>query len=179
VLLTARGAVLGTALLEQAASWVAAAESDGPGTTTSTEHATQLQNTRNEQVVHIALQSLCKPFMKTCMDIMVAKGVAAKQLQDVLEQQAELLRQLVPLLQAYSSAPSVAQAATQQQQLLLQAASTAGQLQQLRTFAYTIAALLSLPYMCNNLDCCTLAGKSELQLVGGKSCVCKACRAAR
>ena len=42
-----------------------------------------------------------------------------------------------------------------------------------------ICAKLPVPWMCNNPHCTSTAGASELQLVGGKACVCGVCRVAR
>lgn len=39
--------------------------------------------------------------------------------------------------------------------------------------------LLPVPWCCNNPSCQSMAGGSELQLVGGKGCVCAGCRVAR
>jgi hypothetical protein len=38
---------------------------------------------------------------------------------------------------------------------------------------------LPMPWLCNNPHCTNLSGVSELQLVGGKACVCGGCRVAR
>jgi hypothetical protein len=38
---------------------------------------------------------------------------------------------------------------------------------------------LPMPWLCNNPPCSNLSGVSELQLVGGKACVCGGCRVAR
>jgi chemotaxis protein histidine kinase CheA len=38
---------------------------------------------------------------------------------------------------------------------------------------------LPMPWLCNNPHCSNLSGVSELQLVGGKACVCGCCRLAR
>jgi hypothetical protein len=38
---------------------------------------------------------------------------------------------------------------------------------------------LPMPWLCNNPHCSNLSGVSELQLVGGKACVCSSCREAR
>jgi hypothetical protein len=38
---------------------------------------------------------------------------------------------------------------------------------------------LPMPWLCINPHCSNLSGVSELQLVGGKACVCKGCRVAR
>jgi hypothetical protein len=42
-----------------------------------------------------------------------------------------------------------------------------------------ICAKVPVPWMCNNPGCTCMAGASELQLVGGKACVCGGCRVAR
>jgi hypothetical protein len=38
---------------------------------------------------------------------------------------------------------------------------------------------LPMPWLCNNPACSNLSGVSELQLFGGKACVCGGCRLAR
>jgi hypothetical protein len=38
---------------------------------------------------------------------------------------------------------------------------------------------LPMPWLCNNPHCTNLSGVSELQLVGGKACVCGGCKVAR
>eukprot|EP00883_Tetradesmus_obliquus_P015694 jgi/Sobl393_1/884/SZX75546.1 len=55
----------------------------------------------------------------------------------------------------------------------------AGLLQQLRAFAQAVAGCIPLSSACNNPGCVSLAQRSELLLVGGKSCMCGRCRAAR
>jgi hypothetical protein len=42
-----------------------------------------------------------------------------------------------------------------------------------------MCAKLPLPWLCNNPLCSSMGGASELQLVGGSSCVCGGCRVAR
>jgi hypothetical protein len=42
-----------------------------------------------------------------------------------------------------------------------------------------ICSKVPVPWMCNNPGCTNMAGASELQLVGGKACVCGGCRVAR
>jgi hypothetical protein len=39
-----------------------------------------------------------------------------------------------------------------------------------------LCAQFPLPHCCNNPGCVELRGASELQLVGGKGCVCSRCR---
>jgi hypothetical protein len=51
--------------------------------------------------------------------------------------------------------------------------------EQMQTLAAALCAKLPVPWMCNNPCCWELAGVSELQLVGGKACVCGGCRVAR
>jgi hypothetical protein len=54
-----------------------------------------------------------------------------------------------------------------------------GTAQQLRSFAQAVMGRIPLSSACNNPDCTNLAQHSELVLVGGKSCVCARCKAAR
>jgi hypothetical protein len=42
-----------------------------------------------------------------------------------------------------------------------------------------VCGKLPLPWLCNNPLCTSMGGASELQLVGGSSCVCGGCRVAR
>jgi hypothetical protein len=51
--------------------------------------------------------------------------------------------------------------------------------QQLRSFAQAVAGRIPLSTARNNPGCVSLAQRSELLLVGGKSCVCGRCKAAR
>jgi hypothetical protein len=78
------------------------------------------------------------------------------------------------------------QAAVQQQLTSLQGGQAAGagsdscsSAQQLRSFAQAVAGRIPLSTACNNPGCVSLAQRSELLLVGGKSCVCGRCKAAR
>jgi hypothetical protein len=43
----------------------------------------------------------------------------------------------------------------------------------------SVCSKLPLPWLCNNPLCSSMGGASELQLVGGSSCVCGGCRVAR
>uniref|UniRef100_A0A383VU42 phytol kinase n=1 Tax=Tetradesmus obliquus TaxID=3088 RepID=A0A383VU42_TETOB len=52
-------------------------------------------------------------------------------------------------------------------------------LQQLHSFAQAVVGRIPLSTACNNPGCVSLAQRSELLLVGGKSCVCGRCKAAR
>jgi hypothetical protein len=51
--------------------------------------------------------------------------------------------------------------------------------QQLNSMAQAVAGRIPLSIACNNPGCSNLAQRSELVLVGGKSCVCARCKAAR
>jgi hypothetical protein len=48
--------------------------------------------------------------------------------------------------------------------------------QQMVVFGHALCTQVPLPYCCNNPGCTELRGASELQLVGGKGCVCARCR---
>jgi hypothetical protein len=52
-------------------------------------------------------------------------------------------------------------------------------LQVLNTIGLLLCNQLPMPWLCNNPHCTNLSGVSELQLVGGKACVCGGCRVAR
>jgi hypothetical protein len=58
-----------------------------------------------------------------------------------------------------------------------------GQLQQLATAfqeaGVALCQLLPVPWCCNNPACQSMAGDSELQLVGGKGSICGGCKVAR
>lgn len=45
--------------------------------------------------------------------------------------------------------------------------------------AAAVVLMLPLPRCCNNVGCSNLACESELQLVGGKQCMCAGCGVAR
>jgi hypothetical protein len=49
----------------------------------------------------------------------------------------------------------------------------------LQTLGMELCHELPMPWLCNNPHCSNLSGVSELQLVGGKACVCSGCREAR
>jgi len=50
---------------------------------------------------------------------------------------------------------------------------------QLEAFGAAVCAALPVAQCCNYHGCSNAAGHSELELVGGKSCVCGGCRTAR
>jgi hypothetical protein len=50
---------------------------------------------------------------------------------------------------------------------------------QLQEAGAALCAKLPLPWLCNNPGCMSVEGASELQLVGGRSCVCGGCKLAR
>jgi hypothetical protein len=56
------------------------------------------------------------------------------------------------------------------------AAALPGLAQQMVALGEALCAQLPLPHCCNNPGCVELRGASELQLVGGKGCVCSRCR---
>jgi hypothetical protein len=70
-------------------------------------------------------------------------------------------------------------AATEQLKRLPEATETTALAQQLRSFAQAVAGRIPLSTACNNPGCSNLQQRSELVLVGGKSCVCARCKAAR
>jgi F0F1-type ATP synthase membrane subunit c/vacuolar-type H+-ATPase subunit K len=139
-------------------------------------------NQRDAQLEFTELQPLLQALVE---------GKQLQQLQDQLSQsQQQLLQdwaaagQMPEVLLDHTSGGRKLLCALQamravQQAVPLQKAVAAGQLQQLRSFAYRMAALLPMPYVCNNPDCWNMESGSELQPVGGKSCVCKACKSAR
>jgi len=51
--------------------------------------------------------------------------------------------------------------------------------QQLQEVGTALCNALPVPWLCNNPGCTNMAGASELQLIGGRSCVCWGCRVAR
>ena len=55
----------------------------------------------------------------------------------------------------------------------------AGQAQELQRLGAVLSAKVPVPWMCNNPGCTCMDGVSELQLVGGKACVCGGCGVAR
>ncbi|KAF6253319.1 hypothetical protein COO60DRAFT_429511 [Scenedesmus sp. NREL 46B-D3] len=110
----------------------------------------------------LAPASLCMEALARCLG---AAGLHADVQQQLQQQQAAALQQLQSLQGAAGLAGAVGSSAQQQQQL--------------RDFAQAVAARIPLSTACNNPGCVSLAQRSELVLVGGKSCVCGRCRAAR
>jgi len=51
--------------------------------------------------------------------------------------------------------------------------------QQLQEVGTVLCNALPVPWLCNNPGCANMAGASEQQLVGGRSCVCGGCSVAR
>jgi 3-deoxy-D-arabino-heptulosonate 7-phosphate (DAHP) synthase class II len=90
-------------------------------------------------------------------------GLPAEVLQQLQQQLAAVQQQLTTSLQDGKAAGADSD-------------STA---QQLRSFAQAVAGRIPLSTACNNPGCVSLAQRSELLLVGGKSCVCGRCRMAR
>ena len=50
---------------------------------------------------------------------------------------------------------------------------------QLRTAGKALCRFMPVSWCCNNPECVNLAGVSELELIGGRSCVCSGCKVAR
>uniref|UniRef100_A0A383VFA4 phytol kinase n=1 Tax=Tetradesmus obliquus TaxID=3088 RepID=A0A383VFA4_TETOB len=98
---------------------------------------------------------------------------------DVLLQLRERAAAAAALLGSMSSDDDAAAANCSTVQQLLAAVQEAGLPQQLRTFAQAVVGRIPLCTACNNPSCTSLAQRSELVLVGGKSCVCGRCKAAR
>jgi len=58
-------------------------------------------------------------------------------------------------------------------------AETRGTMQQLHQSLGSTLTRFAVPHACNNLHCRNVSGRSEAQLVGGRSCICGGCRTAR
>jgi hypothetical protein len=93
------------------------------------------------------------------------------QLQGCLQQELDAARKLLNSAIAGSSSDDSSL------QLVVSALSSI--MQQRNGLAEALCAQFPLPYCCNNPGCTELHGASELQLVGGKGCVCARCRCAR
>jgi hypothetical protein len=103
-----------------------------------------------------------------------AVGLPADVLLQLKEQQAAVLALLGNLS---DDAAAAADCSTVQQ--LLADMHEVSLLQKLCKFAQAVAGRIPLSTACNNPGCVSLAQRSELLLVGGKSCVCGRCKAAR
>jgi hypothetical protein len=110
-----------------------------------------------------------------------AAGLPASEEQQFAQQLAALKQQLNSV--QVTEAAAAAEAAASSQQVASSAASSTEQAaaaaQQLRAFAQAVSGRIPLSGACNNPGCVGLAQRSELLLVGGKSCVCARCKAAR
>jgi hypothetical protein len=93
-----------------------------------------------------------------------AAGLPAEVLQQ-LQQQAAAAQEQLSSLQAGLAAGA--------------AAGSSCAAEQLRAFAQAVMGRIPLNSACNNPGCVSLAQRSELLLVGGRSCVCARCKAAR
>jgi hypothetical protein len=93
-----------------------------------------------------------------------AAGLSAEVLQQLQSQQASAQEHLQSLYAGRAASGATVSSAVAQQ---------------LQAFAQAVAGRIPFSYACNNLTCVSLAQRSELLLVGGKSCVCARCKAAR
>uniref|UniRef100_A0A383VCK4 MYND-type domain-containing protein n=1 Tax=Tetradesmus obliquus TaxID=3088 RepID=A0A383VCK4_TETOB len=116
----------------------------------------------------------CKDSVHALAHYMNVKGMPADMLLQLREQAAAAAALLGEMLDK-SAAAAGSSTALQ----LLADMQEAGLPQQLRAFAQAVAGRIPLSSACNNPGCVSLAQRSELLLVGGKSCVCGRCRAAR
>jgi hypothetical protein len=89
-----------------------------------------------------------------------------QQLAAATEALPSLIDGLHPAYHPPANWPSAVAAALKEVQGQLQAAAR-------------VLACFAIPYACNNPVCSNLAGASEANLVGGRSCICAGCRTAR
>jgi hypothetical protein len=92
--------------------------------------------------------------------------VLQQQLAAATEALPSLIEGLDPAYHPPANWPSAVAAALKEVQGQLQAAAR-------------VLACFAIPYACNNPVCSNLAGRSEANLVGGRSCICAGCRTAR
>jgi hypothetical protein len=100
---------------------------------------------------------------------LTALGYQPQDLQQQLAAAAEALPSLSNDLQVadqFTDGPAATTTVLQASQEQLQAAGR-------------VLACFAIPHACNNPACANLAGPSESQLVGGRSCICAGCRTAR
>jgi hypothetical protein len=103
-------------------------------------------------------------------------GLSSDVSQQLEQQVAAAYEQLAGLLEAMQPAAGAAASAVTTINCQPKAAAAA---QQLDSMAQAVISRISLSTACNNPGCSNLAQRSELVLVGGKSCVCARCKAAR
>ena len=84
-----------------------------------------------------------------------------------------------PNYETLAKAIAAATSSTECLELLLQAPQLRGLPILLQAIGTALCNQLPAPWLCNNLGCTNMAGVSELQLVGGSSCVCGGCKVAR
>jgi hypothetical protein len=100
--------------------------------------------------------------LKGLLRYLATAGLPAEVLQELQQQQAAAQQQLDSLRGGEAAGADIN-----------------GVQRQLRSFAQAMAGRIPLSTACNNPGCMSLAQRSELLLVGGKSCVCGRCKAAR
>jgi regulator of protease activity HflC (stomatin/prohibitin superfamily) len=108
----------------------------------------------------------------------LARAGVSSDVQQQLEQQvAAACEQLANLHVSMSAAETTPEAASCTSSSLQPDAAAAAQ--HLNSMAQAVAGSIALSVACNNPGCSNLAQRSELVLVGGKSCVCARCKVAR
>jgi hypothetical protein len=113
-------------------------------------------------------------------NLMGLAGLPVDCLAQLEAQLAAAKEQLISLRSATAAAAGhLAEAAGSQQRYMSLAEQQAAAAQQLCAFAQAVSGRIPLSSACNNPGCVSLAQRSELLLVWGKSCVCARCKAAR
>uniref|UniRef100_A0A383VAA9 MYND-type domain-containing protein n=1 Tax=Tetradesmus obliquus TaxID=3088 RepID=A0A383VAA9_TETOB len=118
----------------------------------------------------------------SCERYLNAAGLSAGCTQQLQQQRAAVKQQLNNLQDAQHNRVA---AASSRQADAVEAADVhladmqAAAAKALRAFAQAVAGRIPLSNACNNPGCVSLAQRSELLLVGGKSCVCARSKAAR
>jgi hypothetical protein len=138
----------------------AAAATGGAANTSDT--AGVLDSNSSTDVTRYAARTAAE-CMQALSRFLPIAGLPAEVLQQ-LQQQQETAQQQLTSVQAGAAAAT---------------GSDSSNRQQLRSFAQAVAGRIPLSTACNNPGCVSLAQRSELLLVGGKSCVCGRCKAAR
>jgi hypothetical protein len=157
VALLARSFFVLTAALEAAAAAACSTAADSSDTATVQDSSTRAKAIR--QVFYMDMGTEFKALARR----LGAAGLPAEVLQQLQQQAAAAKEQLS--LQAGLAAGAAPDSSSAEQQL--------------RAFAQAVMGRIPLSSACNNPSCVSLAQRSELLLVGGKSCMCARCKAAR
>jgi hypothetical protein len=121
-------------------------------------------NTIASDVMLATSASDVMPAVAQCMEMLSCYLGTAGLPAEVLQQHAAVHEQLQRLHRAAAAGAALVSSSTAEQ---------------LRSSAQAVMSRIPLSTACNNPGCSNLAQRSELVLVGGKSCVCARCRAAR